>query len=992
MLAKYAPKLLIGSGSRISAFEESIVSPQLISFDGHPADIIIKTSNKPLVSVIISIYGKIEYTLNCLASIAANPPKLPFEIIVVDDYSPGNSAEVLENLKGVRLVRNEQNQGFIRSSNTGASVARGKYLYFLNNDTQVTPGWMDELVRTFHEFPGTGLVGSKLIYPDGRLQEAGGIIWQDGSAWNFGKFQNPMLPIYNYAREVDYCSGASIMVPKSLFDESGGFDEHYLPAYCEDSDLALRIRDNGHRVIYQPLSTIIHYEGITSGKDTSNGVKAYQVDNSKKLYTRWKERLSTHQSPGIDIDKAKDRRAKYRALVLEHCTPTPNQDAGSVTVFNLLLLLREMDFQVTFIPADDFLYMPEYTTALQRIGVEMLYAPYVTSVEQHLKEYGERYDLAFLFRPGVVERNIRAVRKYCPQAKVLYYSHDLHFLRMSREAGLLQDPRKAKLADQMKTRELSVINACDAAIVVSEQELNAIRDKVSNDKLHILPLILNTPGTKKGFSERKDIVFVGGFQHTPNSDAVKYFVTEIMPLLRRDIPGIRFYVVGSNLPEDINALRSDDVIITGFVDDLIPLLDRMRVSVAPLRYGAGVKGKVGTAMAAGLPVVATNVAAEGMSLSDGDNVLIADDPDDFAKAVKRLYRDEGLWGAISEKGLDFASENWGAESAWKTLSNILNGLEICTHRGKQALSLYSQCDSRKAEIKRYPEKLTPIAVIENHDQYTSIMESGLLDSIKVIEKRLLKSANSETFQVKGFCAPCNKEVSFLVDMKFGGRRNGNGWIPNWRERLECPECGLNNRQRLIATLVKQALNGKRNNNVYFMEQITPIFKWATQALVEHNVIGSEYLGFGCKSGEIENGIRHEDVQNLSFPVDKFEIIVSNDVFEHVPDPAKAFRECARVLKPGGLMMATIPFHSDKFDSVSRARLNDGEIEYSLPPIYHGNPVSEEGALVFSDFGWDILNEMKLAGFSKVAVSIYASERLGHLGSGQIVFEARRRTI
>lgn len=652
-------------------------------------DAYIHTSDAPKVSVIIPVYGKLNYTLRCLHSISANLPNSPSEVIIIDDCSPDGSLEKLSKIKGIRLIQNSQNQGFIRSCNIGAKAALGEYLYFLNNDTEVTPDWLDELLRTFADFPGTGFAGSKLIYPDGRLQEAGGIIWQDGSAWNFGRFQDPLLPIFNYAREVDYCSGASIMVPKSLFDELGGFDEHYLPAYCEDSDLALKIRDKGYRVIYQPLSTVIHYEGITSGTDTTQDTKAYQVENSKKLFARWQQRLATHQPPGTDVDKAKDRRATRRVLVLDHCTPTPNQDAGSVTAFNLLLLLREMDFQVTFIPEDNFLYMPEYTTVLQRNGIEVLYAPYVTSVKQHLKECGSRYDLAFLFRPGVVERHLKAIRQHCPKAKVLFETADLHHLRMYREADLYNDLNKRRSADEMKERELTAINSVDATIIRSTAEFEILRPLVPHAKIHVFPLIMDTKGTVKGFTERKDIVFVGGYQHTPNIDAVKYFAEEVMPLLRQKLPGVRFYAVGSRPPAEIKALASEDIIITGFVEDLTPLLDKMRVSVAPLRYGAGIKGKIGTAMAVGLPVVATSLAAEGMSLTDGENILVADGAEALADVIARIYQDEILWGRISANGLVFARQAWGSEAAWGILAAILADMGIRVKRAEYPLSLYS---------------------------------------------------------------------------------------------------------------------------------------------------------------------------------------------------------------------------------------------------------------------------------------------------------------
>ena len=714
-IVKYFPRILLASGahsatipllslrSALKVTRREFYNPQEFA-----KGIVIPLFEHPLISVVIPIYGKIEYTLRCLDSIASTLPQAKFEIIVVDDCSPDNSVEILSGIPGICLIKNIQNQGFIRSCNAGSIAAKGEYLYFLNNDTEVTTGWLDALLRTFQDFPGTGLAGSKLIYPDGRLQEAGGIIWQDGSAWNFGRFQDPLLPVYNYAREVDYCSGASIMVSKVLFDELNGFDELYLPAYCEDSDLAMKIRDKGYRVIYQPLSTVIHYEGITSGTDTTQGTKAYQVENSKKLFERWQHRLQTHQAPGTDVDNAKDRRATRRVLVLDHCTPTPNQDAGSVTAFNLLLLLREMDFQVTFIPVDNFLYMPEYTTALQRAGIEVLYAPYVTTVDQHLKEYGNRYNLAFLFRPGVVERHLKAIRKLCPQAKVLFHTVDLHFLRMSREAELQSDKAKQKVADKMKQRELAAIRAVDVSIVHSTAELEILRSLLLDAKLHVFPLIMDIKGTSKTFVERRDIVFIGGYQHTPNVDAVKYFVKEIMPLLRKQLPGVRFFVVGSKPSAEIRELVSDDVIVTGFVEDLTTLLDKMRISVAPLRYGAGIKGKIGTAMAVGLPVVATTIAAEGMSLNNGENILVADGAMQFANEIVSLYEDETLWKRISHNGLVFADNAWGAEEAWNTLHKILAECSIVTDRCIYSISLYSESDSTVKESQQHQNNvLTP---------------------------------------------------------------------------------------------------------------------------------------------------------------------------------------------------------------------------------------------------------------------------------------------
>ncbi|MHB8204732.1 MAG: glycosyltransferase, partial [Desulfomonilaceae bacterium] len=288
------------------------------------------SNTAPDVSIVIPCFGKVIYTLNCIKSLVNHSSKYSFEIIVVDDCSQDNTAGWISRLGFLNYIRNIRNLGFIGSCNKGAGAAKGKYLVFLNNDTIVLPRWLDELRDTFVNFPNAGLVGSKLIYPDGRLQEAGCIIWNDGSAWNYGRCDDPNKPAYNYARQVDYCSGASIMVPKDLFNELGQFDEVYAPAYCEDSDLAFKVRAARKQVWYQPLSAIIHFEGVSCGTDLSCGVKLYQVKNQKTLFERWRHEIIRYAVPGQNPQLEKDRGIVGRVLIIDECTSTPDQDSGSV--------------------------------------------------------------------------------------------------------------------------------------------------------------------------------------------------------------------------------------------------------------------------------------------------------------------------------------------------------------------------------------------------------------------------------------------------------------------------------------------------------------------------------------------------------------------------------------------------------------------------------------------------------------------------------------
>ncbi|MFZ4561621.1 MAG: glycosyltransferase family 2 protein [Saprospiraceae bacterium] len=359
----------------------------------------------PQVSVIVPVHDQLAFTLDCLKSIALSAPATPFEVLVVDDASQETTREALGGIKGLRLISHSENEGFIRSCNTGAQAAKGQYLLFLNNDTVVMPGWLDTLVETFAQIPGTGLVGSRLVFPDGTLQEAGCLIWQDGTPWMIGRFQDADLPAYHYAREVDYCSGASLMIPRTLFDELGGFDTHYCPAYCEDADLGLKVRQHGYRVIYQPFSTVIHWEGMSNGRSTHTGVKAWQTINIQKFRKRWSGQLNTQGEGPAGFDRAKDRTMKGRALFLTADLP---QDA---------LTLQQQGFQVTWFPGDGLEPCDPRIENLQRRGVEVLYRPFEPSAERHLKHQGSRYQYVVLGEEAVATAQV--ARRYCPQAQIV---------------------------------------------------------------------------------------------------------------------------------------------------------------------------------------------------------------------------------------------------------------------------------------------------------------------------------------------------------------------------------------------------------------------------------------------------------------------------------------------------------------------------------------------------------------------------------------------
>jgi GT2 family glycosyltransferase/SAM-dependent methyltransferase len=629
------------------------------------------TSGQPVVSLVIPVHGKWDYTARCLAALALDLPEVAYEVIVVDDHSPDDSVERVRAVRGVRSVVLEENVGFVKACNAGIRAARGHYVALLNNDTEPQPGWIDALVTTAERDPAVGVVGAKLVYGDGRLQEAGGIIWSDGDGWNYGRFGDPDDPAFNFVREVDYCSGAALLIRGSLLEMmGGGLDEQYAPAYYEDTDLCFAARHHGYKVLYQPAGVVVHHEGVSHGTDVvGTGIKRYQAINREKFVTGWARAL-TEQHPHHPelVSLARSRGRRGRIIVIDHQVPTYDRDSGSVRMWALLRLLREEGYDVTFVPENKARLEP-YTTAMQQAGIEVLYGH--LDLETRLAELARGTVLVVLSRARVANGHMDLVRNVMPGVPIVYDTVDLHHLREQRRADLEGDINMAGQAARSRQKELGLVARSDLTLVVADYERIALLEELPDARVMVLGNVHEVRENVPGPIGRAGLLFVGSFRHDPNVDAIVWFARDVLPLVREKRPDTVLTVVGGDVVPEVQALHGDAVRVLGWVPDLAPHYDAARVVVAPLRYGAGVKGKVGEALGEGVPVVSTAVGAEGMGLIAGEDLLLAESPSDLADAVHRLLEDDELWARLSLAGRRAVDRQYGRGATRRALQGVL---------------------------------------------------------------------------------------------------------------------------------------------------------------------------------------------------------------------------------------------------------------------------------------------------------------------------------
>jgi GT2 family glycosyltransferase/glycosyltransferase involved in cell wall biosynthesis len=639
--------------SRDEYFAESKRQLATFLFSGGTLD--LTPTAAPRVTIVLILYNKAELTYRCLRSLAALRVEIPFQVLIIDNRSTDDSETLASRVRGARYIRNAENLGFLLACNQARDLVDSELTLFLNNDTEVHPGSLAAAVATLDRDPRVGAVGARVILPGGLLQEAGNILWNDGTCVGYARDKAALAPEAMFEREVDYCSGAFLMTRTELFRRLGGFDLSYAPAYYEETDFCVRLWKAGYSVVYQPRAAITHVE--FGSAEISGQAIALMTKNRATLCHRHADFLGKKLPPGSNQLAARSatRRSGRRLLILDDRVPHAKWGAGYPRASQILRGLLDFGFEVT-IGCTEF-FDDRWHTVYSDVPPHVEVVPLIErdAATRFLRERLAHYDWVWCSRPS----NLAVLRKALAQTEqqrrfFLIYDAEAFFAdRAINEARVFGVD--SKHAEKQLATEIANAAYADLIVAVSESDRERWAKATGRPVIVIGHEAHPTP-TPRPFAERADILCLGSLHglDSPNGDALSWFMREAMPHLRARFGGdVTVHVAGyvdSRVRHLLSRTSLRNFKLVGPYDDPAALLDRYRVVVIPTRYAAGIPQKAFDAAIHGVPTVCSPLIASQLSWRDGRECLIGslDDPRQFADACARLLSDESLWRSIRD--------------------------------------------------------------------------------------------------------------------------------------------------------------------------------------------------------------------------------------------------------------------------------------------------------------------------------------------------------
>ena len=714
---------------------------------------IVFETNEPVVSIILVLYNRSELTLACLQSIKENV-SVPFELVIVDNCSSDRSSELLDQIEGnVVKIKNEENLGFLLACNQAVESASGEYLLFLNNDAEIHKGALESSLELIRDNSTIGAVGGKILMLDGNLQEAGCIVWKDGSCLGYGRGENPEKEEFNFQRDVDFCSGAFLLTPRDLFVRLGKFDESFAPAYYEEVDYCMSLAKEGYRIVYNPASVITHFEFASSA--SSEAAIELQIRNREVFKSKHRLELSKHyEYSQRNIVKARQKTSKLgRILFIEDRVPHQDLGSGYPRSNDIVNILAESGYSVT-VYSINFQKEDNWKDIYRDIDPRVEFVLYYNrpGFERFSILRSDVYDIVWISRPP----NMQYLKDKCSHfhetTRFVYDAEAVFSERIKNQQDKdLYDGEESY--EESLQKELELYNYVDKVLTVKNDDLELFQ-QAGAENVEVLSVIAEGERTKSSFEDRSGILFVGNMDYdkSPNVDSILWFYDNVFKSLLKQDSTIILHLVGSaksKLIQDL-AKKNPNVKVYGRVPSLYDFYNKCRVFIAPTRFSAGIPLKVFTSASYGIPIIGSELIVRQSGFAKGESIIEGsiDEPGHFLNELSHLYSNQKKWESVREHAMNFAENNYSKSSFVSQVNRIAQELMGSTSQREEniAFSVFAEdtnpdlgsgfrkeLQNMKGYIENLQQKNAELtkAVSEGHDYVT-----GILGQIAAKDKEL----------------------------------------------------------------------------------------------------------------------------------------------------------------------------------------------------------------------------------------------------------------